>query len=479
MNLPNSKVLRLFSTLALLSLFLIPQNSARAASVGSSTCTTDVQSAATASMTSSGGFCYLVFKSGTNSWTVPSGVTSSSILLIAGGGAGGSGAWSGGGGAGGVVYDASYTLTSGNTYSLSVGSGGTAGTGSLSIATNTSNSGSDSWFFSNSSLVAKGGGAGASYAWGQTAGALCSGRNGGSGGGSTECNDGTTNTGGSSTQTLPSGADATYGFAGGSTPSANHASGAGGGGAGQVGTSVTAAASPGKGGNGTNAFSAWLTIITSSMSDVSGWSTATATGFIAGGGGGASQGTAGAGGSGGGGAGGTNANNSTLNGTAGTPGTGSGGGGATFNGTNGVGGTGGTGLLIIKYQIPDATAPSFTNSTTSSLSENSAVATNAATITLNESATVTLNSGSDSALFSVVTSDSTTARIRFLTSPNFESPTDVGANNTYDISVRATDAAGNFASQSIAITITNVNEAPSITNSSSSATLIRNTTPGP
>ena len=470
MNLPNSKVLRLLSTLALITLFLIPQTSARAVSIGSSTCTTDVQNAATASMTSSGGFCYLVFKSGTNTWTVPSGVTSSSILLIAGGGAGGSGAWSGGGGAGGVVYDASYTLTSGNTYSLSVGSGGTAGTGSLSIATNTSNSGSDSWFFSNSSLVAKGGGAGASYAWGQSAGALCSGRSGGSGGGSTECNDGTTNTGGSSTQTLPSGADAAYGFAGGSTPSANHASGAGGGGAGQVGTSVTAAASPGKGGNGTNAFSAWLTIITSSMSDVSGWSTATATGFIAGGGGGASQGTAGAGGSGGGGAGGTNANNSTLNGTAGTPGTGSGGGGATYNGSNGVGGTGGTGLLIIKYQISDATAPSFTNSTTFSLSENSSIATNAATITVNESATITLNSGNDSALFSVVTSDSTTARIRFLTSPNFESPTDVGANNTYDISVRATDTAGNFASQSIAITITNVNEAPSITNSSSSAT---------
>ena len=126
--------------------------------------------------------------------------------------------------------------------------------------------------------------------------------------------------------------------------------------------------------------------------------------------------------------------------------------------------------MIIKYQVPDVTAPSFTNSTTFSLSENSVVATNAATITLNESATVTINSGNDSALFSVVTSDSTTARIRFLTSPNFESPTDVGANNTYDISVRATDTAGNFANQSIAITITNVNEAPSITNSSSSAT---------
>ncbi|CAB4595968.1 unannotated protein [freshwater metagenome] len=421
-------------------------------------------------MTSSGGFCYLVFKSGTNTWTVPSGVTSSSILLIAGGGAGGSGAWGGGGGAGGVVYDASYALTSGSTYSLSIGAGGSGGAATLSKSTNTSSSGSDSWLFSDSSLVAKGGGAGASYAYGQSAGVLCSGRNGGSGGGSTECADGSVNTGGSSNQTVPAGADSAYGFAGGSTPNAAYYAGAGGGGAGQVGTSVAAASAPGKGGNGTNAFSSWLTIINSSMTDLSGWSTATASGFIAGGGGGASKATPGAGGSGGGGAGGTDASNATLNGTAGTPGTGSGGGGGTHNGSNGVGGAGGSGLLIIKYQVPDVTAPSFTNSTTFSLSENSVVATNAATITLNESATVTINSGNDSALFSVVTSDSTTARIRFLTSPNFESPTDVGANNTYDISVRATDTAGNFANQSIAITITNVNEAPSITNSSSSAT---------
>ena len=472
MNLPNSKVLRLLSVFALLCLFLTPQTSSHAASVGSSTCTTDVQNAATASMTSSGGFCYLVFKSGTNTWTVPSGVTSSSIILIAGGGAGGSGAFTGGGGAGGVVYDASYPLTSGNTYSLSVGAGGTGGAATLSKATNISSSGSDSWFFSDSSLVAKGGGAGASYSWGQSAGALCSGRNGGSGGGSAECNDGPTNTGGSSTQTLPAGADSSYGFAGGSTPSANHYSGGGGGGAGQVGTSVTAAGSPGKGGNGTNAFSSWLTIINSIMADVTGWSTATSTGFIAGGGGGASQGTAGAGGSGGGGAGGTSASNATLNGTAGTPGTGSGGGGGTYNGNSGIGGAGGSGLLIIKYQVsvPDTTAPTFTNSTTFSLDENSFISTNAATITVNESATITIISGNDSALFTVVTSDSITARVRFLTSPNFESPTDFGTNNVYDILVRATDAAGNFANQSIAITITNVNEAPSITNSSSNPT---------
>jgi hypothetical protein len=206
------------------------------------------------------------------------------------------------------------------------------------------------------------------------------------------------------------------------------------------------------------------------MSDVSGWSTATTSGFIAGGGGGSSQATGVAGGSGGGGAGGTSVSDSTLNGTAGTPGTGSGGGGGTYNGNSGIGGAGGSGLLIIRYQVPDTTAPSFTNSTTFSLAENSSIGANAATITVNESATITINSGNDSALFTIVISDSTTARIRFLTSPNFEAPADAGPNNVYDISVRATDSAGNFANQSIAITITNVNEAPSITNSSSNPT---------
>jgi hypothetical protein len=122
------------------------------------------------------------------------------------------------------------------------------------------------------------------------------------------------------------------------------------------------------------------------------------------------------------------------------------------------------------YEAPDTTPPTFSNSNTFSLAENSSLTTNAATITVNESATITINSGNDSALFRVETSDSTTARIRFLSSPNFEAPTDVGTNNVYDISVRATDTAGNFANQSISITITNVNEAPSITNSSSNLT---------
>jgi hypothetical protein len=125
--------------------------------------------------------------------------------------------------------------------------------------------------------------------------------------------------------------------------------------------------------------------------------------------------------------------------------------------------------LIIRYSS-DSTAPSFSNSTTFSFSENSATSSNAATITVNESSTVSINSGNDSALFTVVVSDSVTARIRFLSSPNFESPADVGSNNGYELSIRATDTAGNFANQSITISVTDVNEAPTITIASSATT---------
>jgi VCBS repeat-containing protein len=132
-------------------------------------------------------------------------------------------------------------------------------------------------------------------------------------------------------------------------------------------------------------------------------------------------------------------------------------------------GSGGSGIVIAVYAF-DSTAPSFTNSTTFSFSENSVTSTSAATITVNESSTITINSGSDSTLFTVVFSDSLTARIRFLTSPNFESPTDIGENNAYDLSIRATDSYGNYANQSITISVTNVNEAPTITTNSSGVT---------
>ena len=109
----------------------------------------------------------------------------------------------------------------------------------------------------------------------------------------------------------------------------------------------------------------------------------------------------------------------------------------------------------------DTTAPTFTSSSSFSAAENIATSATAATIRISESATVTISAGSDAALFNIITSDSVTAFIRFKSSPNFESPTDAGTNNVYEITVRAVDAAANAGTQAITITVTDVVETSS------------------
>ncbi len=74
--------------------------------------------------------------------------------------------------------------------------------------------------------------------------------------------------------------------------------------------------------------------------------------------------------------------------------------------------------------------------------------------------------GADAALFAI---DSVTGVLTFLTAPNFEVPTDAGANNVYDVTVKASDGT-NFDLQDIAVTITDVSEAPVITSNGGGAT---------
>ena len=308
-------------------------SSARALTVGN--CSVTLGSTTGVVLVNSGGYCYLAFSStGANSFTVPTGVSSSAVLVVAGGGAGGAGAWGGGGGAGGVVYAASYPLTAGATMNLSVGGGGAPGNSNLTPSTNRSNNGQDSWINSSSTFVAKGGGAGASYAYGDGTASNRNGSNGGSGGGGTEHASG--GLGGTSTQTTPTYATTVYGQSGGASAAASNQSGAGGGGAGGVGTATTSSVAGGAGGAGTNAFSAWFIAI--GQFGVNG--------YIAGGGGGGSSSTAGAAGSGGGGVGG---GSTVRNGSAGTANTGSGGGGTSYTGSGEVAGAGGSGLIIFKF----------------------------------------------------------------------------------------------------------------------------------
>ena len=74
--------------------------------------------------------------------------------------------------------------------------------------------------------------------------------------------------------------------------------------------------------------------------------------------------------------------------------------------------------------------------------------------------TYSISGGADVAKFSI---DASTGVLTFLSAPNFEAPTDVGANNVYDVTVQVSDGT-NTDTQAIAVTVTNVNDsAPVIT----------------
>ena len=70
-------------------------------------------------------------------------------------------------------------------------------------------------------------------------------------------------------------------------------------------------------------------------------------------------------------------------------------------------------------------------------------------------ATFAIVGGADAALFTIVGN-----QLRFIAPRNFEAPADAGANNVYDVQVQASDGTNVSAIQSIAVTVTNVNEAP-------------------
>ena len=56
------------------------------------------------------------------------------------------------------------------------------------------------------------------------------------------------------------------------------------------------------------------------------------------------------------------------------------------------------------------------------------------------------------------TGDDVDGLLKFKDGPDFEAPTDSGRNNVYEVTVQATDEAGNTASQKVKITVENVGE---------------------
>ncbi|WP_375195413.1 cadherin domain-containing protein [Sphingobium sp.] len=76
-----------------------------------------------------------------------------------------------------------------------------------------------------------------------------------------------------------------------------------------------------------------------------------------------------------------------------------------------------------------------------------------------------ISGGADAGKFTI---NSATGALSFIAAPNFESPADAGQNNVYDVIIRASDGYL-FDEQAVAITVTNVNEAPAVTSNGGGA----------
>ena len=86
-----------------------------------------------------------------------------------------------------------------------------------------------------------------------------------------------------------------------------------------------------------------------------------------------------------------------------------------------------------------------------------------------DSVTYSISGGADSSLFDI---NSTTGVLSFKTAPNYESPSDSGSDNTYEVEISATDTNNASDTQTITVTIdNNASEAPSVTLSINSSVI--------
>ncbi len=135
---------------------------------------------------------------------------------------------------------------------------------------------------------------------------------------------------------------------------------------------------------------------------------------------------------------------------------------------------GGTDIQTISVTVTDANdAPTITSANTASVAENAtAVTTVVATDVDGDTPTFAITGGADSALFGI---DATSGAVTFTAAPDFETPTDVGTDNVYELEVTADDSNGGTTAQTISVTVTNENEVPTIT-SANTASVAENTT---
>jgi type III secretion system FlhB-like substrate exporter len=141
-------------------------------------------------------------------------------------------------------------------------------------------------------------------------------------------------------------------------------------------------------------------------------------------------------------------------------------------------GQGSTDTQAIAVTVTSAndSAPVITSGNTASVAENStAVMTVTATDSDQPAQTLAYSivGGADAAHFQI---DANTGVLSFLAAPDFESPTDAGGDNVYDVIVQVSDGQGSTDTQAIAVTVYSANDSPPLITSGDNASVAENTT---
>ncbi|MBK7847180.1 MAG: cadherin domain-containing protein [Zoogloea sp.] len=141
-------------------------------------------------------------------------------------------------------------------------------------------------------------------------------------------------------------------------------------------------------------------------------------------------------------------------------------------------GQGGTDSQAIAVTVTSANdnAPVITSGSTASVAENTtAVMTVTATDADQPAQTLSYSiiGGADAAKFAI---NSSTGALSFVSAPDFESPTDAGGDNVYDVTVQVSDGQGSTDSQAIAVTVTSANDNAPVITSGTTASVAENTT---
>ena len=119
-----------------------------------------------------------------------------------------------------------------------------------------------------------------------------------------------------------------------------------------------------------------------------------------------------------------------------------------------------TGMPLDFAWLDNNRAPVISTTAFSSPENSTEVGTVAATEADANPLAYSIIGGADAAKFTI---GAYTGVLSFLTPPDFDNPTDSGGNNVYDVIIRTSDQTGGSDSQAIAVTVTNLNEAPTFT----------------